>query len=85
MEFGTSFNQDGDRFGRHFRKRLASRQSGSIGLFAESHTDFIIVLAEELGMLGVIILLALYLFVIARCLILASRAGTTWGRLLSVP
>ena len=34
-------------------------------------------------MLGVIILLALYLFVIARCLILASRAGTTWGRLLS--
>ena len=50
----------------------------------ESHTDFIIaVLAEELGMLGVLLLLSLYLFVIGRGLYLATRAGETWGRLLA--
>ncbi|QGG81042.1 rod shape-determining protein RodA [Litorivicinus lipolyticus] len=50
----------------------------------ESHTDFIIaVLAEELGLLGVLVLLILYLFVIARGLWLASNAHETWGRLLA--
>ena len=29
------------------------------------------------------LLLSLYLFVIGRCLVLASRAGETWGRLLA--
>ena len=67
-----------------FGKGWQAGSQAQLDFLPESHTDFIIaVLAEELGMLGVIILLALYLFVIARCLILASRAGTTWGRLLS--
>ena len=67
-----------------FGKGWQAGSQAQLDFLPESHTDFIIaVLAEELGMVGVIILLALYLFVIARCLILASRAGTTWGRLLS--
>ena len=50
----------------------------------ESHTDFIIaVLAEELGFIGVALLLALYFLIIMRCLYLSSKCGTLFGRLLS--
>ncbi len=50
----------------------------------ESHTDFIIaVLAEEFGLLGVLSLLALYFFVIARGLWIAVNAQTTFGRVLA--
>ena len=50
----------------------------------ESHTDFIIaVLAEEFGLLGVIILLALYFFVIARGLWIAVNAQSTFSRILA--
>ena len=50
----------------------------------ESHTDFIIaVLAEELGLIGVCLLLALYFLIIVRCLILSSRCETLFGRLLA--
>jgi rod shape determining protein RodA len=50
----------------------------------ESHTDFIIaVLAEELGLIGVLILLAIYLCIIARGLYIATQAQDTFGRLLA--
>lgn len=50
----------------------------------ESHTDFILaVLAEEMGLIGVLILLALYFLIIMRCLILSVRSNTLFGRLLS--
>ncbi|RMG38554.1 MAG: rod shape-determining protein RodA [Gammaproteobacteria bacterium] len=50
----------------------------------ERHTDFIFaVLAEELGLVGVSVLLALYLFVILRGLYIATRAQDTYGRLLA--
>jgi rod shape determining protein RodA len=50
----------------------------------ERHTDFIFaVLSEEFGLIGVIALLALYLFVIARGLYIASRAQDTFTRLLA--
>jgi rod shape determining protein RodA len=50
----------------------------------ESHTDFIIaVLAEELGLIGVCLLLVLYFAIIMRCLVLSSRAETLFGRLLA--
>lgn len=49
----------------------------------ERTTDFIFaVLGEEFGLLGNILLLVLYLFLIWRGLYLASRASTTFGRLL---
>ncbi len=49
----------------------------------ERHTDFIFaVLAEELGLIGVLILLILYLLLIMRGLMIAARAKTTFGRVI---
>ena len=50
----------------------------------ESHTDFIIaVLAEELGLIGVVFLIFLYTLVIGRGLFIAWRAQNTFSRLLA--
>lgn len=50
----------------------------------ESHTDFIIaVIGEELGMTGVLVLLALYLLIIGRGLIIAVQAQDSFSRLLA--
>ena len=50
----------------------------------EHTTDFVFsVYAEEFGWLGVLLLLGLYLFVVARSLQLAARARDTYGRLLA--
>jgi len=49
----------------------------------ESHTDFIIaVLAEELGFLGVVALLVLYLLIVYRGLVMAAQAPDTFSRVL---
>lgn len=50
----------------------------------ESHTDFIIaVIAEELGMIGVCLLLLLYLAIIARGLWMAASVQHSFGRLVA--
>ncbi len=50
----------------------------------EHTTDFIFsVLSEEWGWLGVLALLALYLFIVARCLWIASEARDGYARLLA--
>lgn len=50
----------------------------------ESSTDFIIaVLAEEFGFIGVISLLIIYLFIVARGLFIAMNAQDTYCRLLA--
>jgi rod shape determining protein RodA len=50
----------------------------------ESHTDFIFaVLSEELGLIGILLLMLLYLFIILRGLYIASQAQNTYGRLLA--
>jgi rod shape determining protein RodA len=50
----------------------------------ERHTDFIFaVLAEELGLMGVILLVVLYLFIIYRGLYIAATAQTSFNRLLA--
>lgn len=50
----------------------------------ESHTDFIIaVLAEELGLIGVGLLLLLYCLIILRCLQLSARCDSLFARLLA--
>lgn len=49
----------------------------------ERHTDFILaVLSEEFGLIGVLVLFALYLFVVGRGLYIASVARDTWSRLV---
>lgn len=50
----------------------------------ESHTDFIIaVLGEEFGLIGIMLVLALYLLIILRGLIISLNAQSTYGRLLA--
>lgn len=50
----------------------------------ERHTDFIFaVLAEELGLVGVLVLLLLYVLLIMRGLVMAARAQTTFGRVMA--
>lgn len=50
----------------------------------ERHTDFIFsVLSEEFGLFGVSLLLALYLFIIARGLYIAVNAQDAFGKLLA--
>ncbi|MBA0218069.1 peptidoglycan glycosyltransferase MrdB [Pectobacterium brasiliense] len=49
----------------------------------ERHTDFIFaVLSEELGLIGVLILLVMYLFMIMRGLVIAANAQTSFGRVM---
>lgn len=50
----------------------------------EGHTDFIIaVMAEEFGLIGVLLLLGTYLLVIARGMVIALNAQDSFGRLLA--
>ena len=55
-----------------------------LNFLPESHTDFIIaVLAEEFGLLGVILLCITYLLIIGRCAFISINAQTQFGRILS--
>ncbi len=66
--------------GKGWRKGTQSQ----LDFLPESHTDFIVaVLAEELGFKGILVLLAGYLVIIARGLIIALKAQTHFGRLLA--
>jgi len=50
----------------------------------ERHTDFIFaVIGEEFGFAGILALLAIYLFIILRGLVIATRAEDNYGRLLA--
>jgi len=50
----------------------------------ERHTDFIFaVFSEEFGMMGAVVLLSLYAFIILRSLYIATRAQDNFGRLLA--
>ena len=50
----------------------------------EPHTDFIFaVMSEEHGMVGFLILISIYMFIIVRGLIIAVNAQTSFGRILA--
>lgn len=95
----TLFNPESDPLGAGYhiiQSKIAIGSGGISGkgwlhgtqsqleFLPERHTDFIFaVIAEEWGMIGVIILLCLYLFIIGRGLLLASRAQTAFGRMMA--
>ena len=67
-----------------FGKGLFEGTQSHLHFLPESQTDFIIaVLGEELGFVGVVVLLILYLLLIGRGVILSVQAQDTFGRLLS--
>ncbi|WP_144213142.1 rod shape-determining protein RodA [Shewanella donghaensis] len=50
----------------------------------ERHTDFIFaVIGEEFGLVGSLVLLSIYMYIIGRGLVIASRAQTSFARLLA--
>ncbi len=67
-----------------YGKGLFQGTQSHLEFLPESQTDFIIaVIGEELGFIGVVSLLALYLIVTARGLYIAAQAQQTFGRLLA--
>ena len=93
----TLFNPESDRLGSGWNIIQSKTAIGSGGLegkgwlngtqshldfLPESHTDFVIaVLAEEFGLLGVLLLLTLYLLVILRGAYISLNARDIFGRL----
>jgi len=65
-------------------KGLFAGTQSHLDFLPEARTDFIIaVVGEELGFVGVTVLLGLYLLVIMRGMFIAVSAESTFGRLLS--
>ena len=66
--------------GRGFMQGTQSR----LNFLPEKHTDFIFTtLAEEFGFVGAVSLLALYLLIIAFCIVTILRASSRFGALLA--
>ncbi len=95
----TLLNPDSDPLGAGYNIIQSKIAIGSGGLFGkgwtngsqaqleflpERNTDFIFaVMGEELGLLGVLSLLALYVFVVGRGLYIATQAPDSFSRLLA--
>jgi rod shape determining protein RodA len=67
-----------------FGKGYLRGTQGQLEFLPERHTDFVFaVIGEELGLLGALLLIGLYVFVVMRALFLASQMRDTFARLLS--
>ena len=65
-------------------KGLFEGTQSRLDFLPEGHTDFIMaVIGEELGFIGVITLVILYVLVMARGMHIAVQAGDTFGRLVA--
>jgi rod shape determining protein RodA len=70
----------GGIFGKGFNQGTQSK----LEFLPEHTTDFIFaVLGEEFGLIGVLALLAVYAFIVGRCLWIAANARDTWSRLVA--
>jgi rod shape determining protein RodA len=95
----TFLNPESDPLGAGWNIIQSTTAIGSGGIFGkgwtqgtqsqleflpERHTDFIVaVLGEEFGLIGMLTLLAVYLLIVGRSLILANGAQDTYGRLVA--
>ena len=67
-----------------FGKGWTNGSQAQLEFLPERDTDFIFaVMGEELGLLGVLTLLGLYLFIVGRGLFIATQARDTFSRLLA--
>ncbi|ABI55528.1 rod shape-determining protein RodA [Alkalilimnicola ehrlichii MLHE-1] len=94
----TFLNPERDPLGAGYHIMQSKIAIGSGGLFGkgwlngtqahldflpERHTDFVMaVVSEEFGLVGVVQLLAVYLFIVGRGLWIAVNAQDTWSRLV---
>ncbi|MGH8190399.1 MAG: rod shape-determining protein RodA, partial [Rhodanobacteraceae bacterium] len=70
----------GGIYGKGFNQGTQSK----LEFLPEHTTDFIFaVLGEEFGLIGALVLLALYAFIVGRCLWIAANARDTYSRLLA--
>lgn len=70
--------------GGFWGKGLAGGTQSRLNFLPEKHTDFIFsVLAEDLGFVGAVVLLILYLIFLMRAIDIASRAKDSLGALLA--
>ena len=70
--------------GGFYGKGLGLGTQSQLEFLPESHTDFIIaVVGEELGFLGIVSLLALYMAIVGRVLFIAAQTHHTYSRLLA--
>lgn len=95
----TLFNPESDPLGTGYHTLQSMIAIGSGGVLGkgwlngtqaqlkflpESSTDFVFaVFAEEFGLVGEVLLVSLYLFIVARCLMIAFHAQDTYTRLLA--
>jgi rod shape determining protein RodA len=96
----TLFNPEADPLGAGWniiQSKIAIGSGGVMGkgwlngtqsrldFLPESSTDFILaVIGEEFGLVGILLLLSLYVFIIARSLYISSQARETFSRLFGV-
>ncbi len=67
-----------------FGKGWLQGSQSQLDFLPEPHTDFIFaVLAEETGLIGFLILLGIYSYLILRCVIISFNAHSTFERILS--
>jgi rod shape determining protein RodA len=67
-----------------FGKGWLMGTQANLDFLPEAHTDFIFsVYSEELGLIGVLLLLVLYIAIVIRCLIISMRGQDTFQRLLA--
>jgi rod shape determining protein RodA len=67
-----------------FGKGWMNGTQSQLDYLPERHTDFIFaVIGEEFGLLGLMLLVLLYLFVVARAMYLTMQMQDTFGRLLA--
>jgi rod shape determining protein RodA len=67
-----------------FGKGWMNGSQAQLDFLPERSTDFIFaVIGEEFGLLGLIVLLLLYLFIVSRAVFLATQASGTFARLLA--
>jgi len=68
-----------------FGKGWMHGSQAQLQFLPERSTDFIFaVVGEEFGLIGLLLLLALYLFIVARCVWLAMQTNDTYSRLLAL-
>jgi rod shape determining protein RodA len=68
-----------------FGKGWMNGSQAQLDFLPERSTDFIFaVIGEEFGLIGLLVLLAIYLFIVSRSMYLAGQASGTFSRLLAL-